>query len=48
MNMNTLEKNIKNNDEVINNLFNQIEDIILENKTKITYQINNTLVNYLL
>jgi len=40
--MNTLEKT---NDQVINNLFNQIENIILENKTKMIYQINNTLVN---
>lgn len=44
MNTTTLEK-VKNNDEVINDLFNQIEDIILENKTKMVYQINDTLVN---
>lgn len=44
MNATTLEK-VKNNDEVINELFNQIEDIILKNKTKMIYQINDTLVN---
>lgn len=44
MNTTTLEK-VKNNDEVINDLFNQIEDIILKNKTKMVYQINDTLVN---
>lgn len=44
MNKTTLEK-VKNNDEVINDLFNQIENIILKNKTKMVYQINDTLVN---
>ena len=33
MNKTTLEK-VKNNDEVINDLFNKIENIILKNKTK--------------
>ncbi len=44
MNMDTLEK-VKNNDEIIDNLFNQIENIILKNKSKMAYQINDTLVN---
>ena len=44
MNKTTLEK-VKNNDEVINDLFYQIENIILKNKTKMVYQINDTLVN---
>lgn len=44
MNTTTLEK-VKNNDEVINNLFNEIEDVILKNKSKMVYQINDTLVN---
>lgn len=44
MNTTTIEK-VKNNDEVINDLFNQIEDIILKNKSKMIYQINDTLVN---
>lgn len=43
MNLTIQEKD--NNEEVINNLFNQIEDIILKNKTKMVYQINDTLVN---
>ncbi len=41
----TIKENTKNNEEVINNLFNQINDIILKNKTKMVYQINDTLVN---
>ena len=41
---NTLEK-IETKEEIVNNLFIQIENIILDNKTKMIYQINNTLVN---
>lgn len=44
MNINKLEK-LQNKDKVVNNLFNQIERIILTNKSKMVYQINNTLVN---
>lgn len=35
----------KNNDEVINDLFNEMEEIIVNGKNKAFYQINNTLVN---
>lgn len=42
--MNTLEK-IDTNEEIVNNLFTKIETIILNNKTKMIYQINDTLVN---
>lgn len=31
-------------DEVISNIYHKIEDIINENRTKVAYQINNTLV----
>ena len=44
MSTNTLEK-IETKEEIVNNLFIQIENIILDNKTKMIYQINNTLVN---
>ena len=44
MSTTTLEK-VKLNDEIVNNLFCKIEKIILNNKTKMSYQINNTLVN---
>ena len=44
--MNTkIQENEKINEKIVNNLFKQIEEIILTNKTKMTYQINNTLVN---
>ncbi len=32
-------------EKIIDGLFNEIEKVIVENKTKMTYQINNTLVN---
>jgi len=35
---------IKNNDKVMNDMYNQISDIITKNKNKMIYQINNTLV----
>lgn len=34
----------KPNEKVVDNLYNQIENIIINNKTKTIYQINNTLV----
>lgn len=37
-------KALKNNDEIINEMYNKISNIILNNKNKIVYQINNTLV----
>ena len=37
-------KTVKNNEKVVNNLFHQIEEIIVENRSKMAYQINNTLV----
>ena len=42
--MNNLKENEKINEKVVNTLFEQIAEVILENKTKMTYQINNTLV----
>ena len=35
---------VKNNDEVISYMYNQIADVINSNKNKMIYQINNTLV----
>ena len=35
----------KNNDVIINDMYNQISDIITNNKNKINYQKNNTLVD---
>lgn len=35
---------INNNDIIINDMYNQISDIITNNKNKMIYQINNTLV----
>ena len=35
---------IENNSEIINNMYNEISNIISNNKTKMIYQINNTLV----
>lgn len=43
MKTNTLEE-VKNNDILINDMYNQISDIITNNKNKMIYQINNTLV----
>lgn len=43
MQTNMIEK-IKNNDIIINDMYNQISDIIINNKNKMIYQINNTLV----
>ena len=43
MQTNTIEK-VKNNDIIINNMYNQISDIITNNKNKMIYQINNTLI----
>ncbi len=43
MQTNTLEE-VKNNDIIINNMYNQISDIITNNKNKMIYQINNALV----
>lgn len=41
---------VKNNDVIINDMYNQISDIIINNKNKMIYQINNTLVenNYMI
>ena len=43
MTINILEK-IENNEQLITNMYNQISNIIEKNKTKMIYQINNTLV----
>ena len=37
-------KTLETNEKVVNSLFKEIEDIITTNKTKVAYQINNTLV----
>ncbi len=37
-------KTINNNETVINDIYNQISEIIINNKNKIIYEINNTLV----
>lgn len=41
---------VKNNDILINDMYNQISDIITNNKNKMIYQINNALVenNYMI
>lgn len=44
MNINKTEKPMID-EKIVDGLFNQIEKIIVENKTKMTYQINHTLVN---
>ena len=36
---------MKNNDEVVNNLFDKIEGIIVKGRKKAFYEVNNTLVN---
>ena len=36
---------IKNSDKIFNNLFNQIEGIIVNRRNKVFYQVNNILVN---
>lgn len=35
---------LENNEQLITNMYNQISNIIEKNKTKMIYQINNTLV----
>ena len=37
-------KTLEKNEKIVNSLFKEIEDIITTNKTKVAYQINNTLV----
>jgi len=44
METNLIEK-VKNNDIIINDIYKQISDIITNNKNKMIYQINNTLIN---
>jgi len=44
MKTNIIEK-VNNNEKIVNNLFDKIEKIIVNNKTKMIYQINNTLVD---
>lgn len=43
METNVIEK-LKSNDIVIDDMYNQISDIITNNKNKMIYQINSTLV----
>jgi len=49
MTINVLEK-IENEEQLITDMYHQISNIIIENKTKMIYQINNTLVetNYMI
>lgn len=35
---------LENDEQLITNMYNQISNVITENKTKMIYQINNTLV----
>lgn len=44
MNTKIIEK-VNNNERVITNMFTEISDIIVNNKNKMIYEINNTLVN---
>ena len=44
METNLIEK-VKNNDIIINDIYKQISNIITNNKNKMIYQINNTLIN---
>ena len=41
--INVLEK-VENDEQIITNMYHQISNVIIENKTKMIYQINNTLV----
>lgn len=41
----SLKNNIKNEDKLLNDMYNKISTIITSNKDKMVYQINNTLVN---
>ena len=43
MGVSVIEKT-KNNEEIINDMYNQISDIVTNNKNKMIYQINSTLV----
>ena len=43
MKINVLEK-VENDEQLITNMYHQISNVITENKTKMIYQINNTLV----
>ena len=43
MKINVLEK-LENDEQLITSMYHQISNVITENKTKLTYQINNTLV----
>ena len=41
----SIAEKVNNNEKVVNDLFDKIEKIIVINKTKMIYQINNTLVD---
>lgn len=40
----TILEKAKDNDVIISDMYNEISNIILKNKNKMIYQINNTLV----
>jgi len=42
---NNIAEKTKSDDKIVDNIFNEIEGVINKNKTKMIYQINNTLVN---
>lgn len=40
-----LERNVKNEEKLLNNMYSKISTIIINNKEKMVYQINGTLIN---
>ena len=42
---NNMEKLLEPQDRIVNDLYEKVEKIITENKNKMIYQINSTLVN---
>ena len=40
-----MDKLLETQDRIVNKLYNEVEKIIIENKNKMVYQINSTLVN---
>lgn len=39
-----MNKILETHDKIVNELYSEVEKIIKENKTKMVYQINNTLI----
>jgi len=40
-----LEKKKKSNEDIVDSLFKNIEEIIINSKSKVTYQINDTMLD---